>query len=805
MASVLHDSILERLVQHPLDETAADHLLAAVTENESDPRPSVAEDREAHAYLKSVTVSGFRGIGPTARIDLKPGPGLTVVCGRNGSGKSSFAEALEVLISGEVRRLKNRTEVWRTGWRSLHAQSPTEVSAELVIEGLKGASTFTGRWAPNAKLEDCEVRVKIPGEPDSNKQRFGWSRALELYRPFLSHAELEVILDKPSELHDQLNSVLGLEELTEVSARLATARKAQDTIADVAKNLLGRLRVDLQQSADPRATQVLTQLDTKKPDLQALETVAAGTGGPPAGEMAVLDQLRRITIPAAAAVKDLQTRLLDTAQRLERVGSSAAGRASSSAELLEMAVEHFETHGPGDCPVCGQRGALTGQWAEEVRDQIRHFRADAAEMDQAQTAARSALTQTAQLVTAAPNVLDRADETGIDTSAARSAWASWAAVTLDNPLPSGLRAVAEHLSTTFGPLQEAAQTVAATAENEYQRRQDVWSPLAVRIGEWCAAERAADKAREAAKQIRKAEVWLKEANHDLRNQRLQPYVESASHIWAQLRQESNVELMKISLEGSATRRAVEFDVTVDGKSATGLGVMSQGEVNALALSVFLPRATAEDSPFRFVVIDDPVQAMDPSKVDGLARVLAEVAEHRQVIVLTHDDRLPAAVRRLNLGGRIIQVSRKTESVIEIKSAGDPSGQLLAEAGSLAREEQLPPEAAARVVPGLCRSAIESACYEIVRARRLARGDSHDSVEAAIAAPTTLMMRLALTMFDDSSKGGEVYAWLNKNVGTWAPNTIKALNSGSHGTLDGSPSEMVGAARTVVERLREKLR
>ena len=33
---------------------------------------------------------GLAGVGPETTLDLPPGPGLTVVAGRNGTGKSSF-------------------------------------------------------------------------------------------------------------------------------------------------------------------------------------------------------------------------------------------------------------------------------------------------------------------------------------------------------------------------------------------------------------------------------------------------------------------------------------------------------------------------------------------------------------------------------------------------------------------------------------------------------------------------------------------------------------------------------------------
>jgi hypothetical protein len=297
LSKVLHEAILERLgtVQH--DEGAIDHLLAAVAGERIE-----EQDEEGGApsssYLKSISVTGFRGIGPTARIDFKPGPGLTVVCGRNGSGKSSFAEGLEVLVTGEVRRLKGRTGVWRLGWRSLHSALGPAVSAEIVIEGIKGTVTLTGTWDGEAKLEDCKVKAKLPGEPDTDRGRLRWGQALELYRPFLSHSELEMILDRPSELHDQLNAVLGLEELNEIAARLGATRKAQQVIADAPKQLLDHLSAELRECPDARAKGVADRLSSRTLDIEAVEALATGGGVPAAGELAILDNLRRLAVPA---------------------------------------------------------------------------------------------------------------------------------------------------------------------------------------------------------------------------------------------------------------------------------------------------------------------------------------------------------------------------------------------------------------------------------------------------------------------------------------------------------------------------
>ena len=203
-------------------------------------------------------------------------------------------------------------------------------------------------------------------------------------------------------------------------------------------------------------------------------------------------------------------------------------------------------------------------------------------------------------------------------------------------------------------------------------------------------------------------------------------------IWDQLRLQSNVSLEDVHLGGSGKARKVELNVTVDGQEGAALGVMSQGELHSLALSLFIPRATLPESPFRFVVIDDPVQSMDPARVDGLARVLQAASKDRQVVVFTHDDRLPEAVRRLDIDATVIEVTRREGSLVDTRRSKDPVSRYLDDAFALAKTDDLPPDIARRVIPGLCREALEAACMETVRRRRIGRGEPHADVEDLLA-------------------------------------------------------------------------
>jgi hypothetical protein len=121
------------------------------------PTPSIA-------FLRAVTVEGFRGIGQKATLDLTPGPGLTLVVGRNGSGKSSFAEGLELLLTGDTYRWKQRTKVWREGWRNLH-HPKAALAADFALEGERGACTVACEWKEDAELDGPDRWAQVKGKP----------------------------------------------------------------------------------------------------------------------------------------------------------------------------------------------------------------------------------------------------------------------------------------------------------------------------------------------------------------------------------------------------------------------------------------------------------------------------------------------------------------------------------------------------------------------------------------------------------------------------------------------------------------
>ena len=729
-------------------------------------------------FLGSIAVEGFRGIGPGQLLELRPGPGLTLVVGRNGSGKSSFAEALEVVLTGDSMRWRDRAAVWREGWRNLH-QPAASLAATLLVEGEPGPCVVSRRWEPQAPFEAADVLVQRDGRPVAGVETLGWADALRTHRPFLSYNELGSLLDEgPSRLYDALSSILGLEDLVEAQGALQEARRSREKVVKEATEARDRLLERLEGVEDDRARRVAQVIQGKAWDLEAVEAALAGAGSG-ATAAAAADVLRGIAAlepPDPAAVAGVVAEMRAAARAVESARRTTAARSRDAAALLDLALAYHAAHGDGDCPVCGRKRALDRAWSDRQRTAAGGLREAAREADAVHERAEAARRRWEDLATLRLDALRRAGEVGLDLSGLVEALGVW----VQAGSMSDLGALADHLEAASGPLRDAVVRLRDAARAELGRKEDAWRPAAVDVAGWLAGAREAARGAVDVKRLKPAEAWLKKAAAGIRDDRFAPIADKAAAIWEHLRQQSHVELGRIQLTGDGTRRRVVLDVTVDGVEGAALGVMSQGELHSLALSLFVPRATLPESPFRFIVIDDPVQSMDPARVDGLARVLESASADRQLVVFTHDDRLPEAVRRLDVAADIVEVTRRDGSVVELRRALDPVGRYLEDALAVAGTAELPSSAAGRVVPGLCRLALEAACMEVVRRRRLGRGERHADVEGALAEAGPLARLVALALFDDAARDRDALERVEREAGAPLAEALRRCGEGTSG-------------------------
>ena len=816
MNSELRQIVSARLLAEDLlDKTVGDAVLAAcegkdgleryLSDGEvSSAAISASGPRTAEAYLASLTVEGFRGIGPSQVLKLNPGPGLTLVVGRNGSGKSSFAEALEVLFTGDSKRWADRSKVWKDGWRNLHHQHPVSISAEMLLAGT-GPAEVTAIWEEDAGLEGASTAMQPKGKRKTSLSELGWTQALLWFRPFLSYNELGSMLDEgPSKLYDALSLMLGLDDLVQAQSALADARKnRQKEFKDAEfqrKELVENLRALLAEAEDERAAASLKALTSSDWGLEVVEALLSGAAvGSDESALAALQQGAALQVPAQEDVRARVQELRAADDALKKFAGTDAERARALARLLESALVFHEGHAGADCPICGTADVLDSEWTTATKKEVAELRACATELDQAHRrfeAARTAVTEFMQL--SRERLMTQLATLAVDgVEVARKAWTAWN----DGARIADANELAAHADKHQAGLVKAVKQLAENCSRELQRRQDRWKPVAGQLAGWLPSARKALDGASVLPIVKDAEDWLKRAGADIRNERFAPIADRATAVWQLLRQNSNVELGQVQLTGTGPARRVSLDVTVDGVAGAALGVMSQGELHSLALSLFLPRATLTESPFRFVVIDDPVQSMDPARVDGLARVLEDVARTRQVIVFTHDDRLSEAVRRLRISATQLGVTRRLESVVEVRTLLDPVKGNVEDALALVQTAELPRDVMQRVVPGFCRAALEAAFMELFRRRRLGAGEAHEEVERQLTAAGTLTTLAALALFDDREKGGDVMRRLNQ-FGSWAGDTFVQSNKGAHGAGADDLRELVRNTESLCERIRE---
>lgn len=792
------DEEVEELVANLVDAACeGDDAIASVLRGEArEAKPPADRAGEAPgAFIEEIQVTGFRGVGQRVKLNLHPGPGLTIVFGRNGSGKSSFSEGLETLLTGSCSRfIGRRSKLWEKGWRNLHAMDRARIDAKLTIEGQQPLHLVRS-WRKGADLHESQLDARFEDKTETSLEELGFKEALAEFRPFLSHPELGALVEEPSKAHDLLNQVLSLDEVVSAVARLTKQKKELATT----KRNLNKERKELKSAAeqlgdDDRAKTCAKLLAKREPDLPKLESVVLGTDDNSAeSRLKTLVRVTKMQLPAAEVLEETKGGLTDAIAAYQEASSTAAESHASLIKVLEAAKVHLEKH-PETCPVCERpmdeaRISNVDERLVSAKEASTRFRDAKNNLSKARKAVQALFDAIPEKQLKLARELELIDDPEGLFAAAKEA-------------VEGDAALLTKVDATFAAVRPIVETAITRAKGEAEKIESVFRPFATKVAAYLERANAFAPRAEHLKPLESAEKWLEGRRQAMRDARFDPIVDRAKEIWSKLSAQSFVSLDDIALAGKKTQRRVEFTAHVDDNEAEALSVMSQGELNALALSIFIPRMCHASSPFRFLVIDDPVQAMDPHKVDGLARVLDDVAKSRQVIVLTHDGRLVESVRRLQIQATVHQVTRRPGSVVDVRVTRETIDQLIEDAWQvLSSAEELGAGVCGRVIPTFCRSAIDAACEEAVRRRRLERGDPHDKIEKALGKARTTNAKAALALFDETKRAGDVVKEVEAQLNKDAADAYKTIRESAHGSYDGDLRKLIEETKRLAKFFR----
>jgi chromosome segregation protein len=370
-------------------------------------------------FFEWIEIEGFRGFAKPQRLDLDAS--VVILAGPNGTGKTSFFDAIQWLLIGTLERL----EPWRVRRNAEHvvnqyraaAGEPATVTASLRVDHRSVELRRTGRY-DSSQLEWRDENAVLY-EADAERALAAALTPLgrmSLQRSLLSSGLLQqdvirdVLEDKPAERYDQLAAILGLNAISGFPAaakkradRLAAdGERARKAVADLeataraARERISSLRERVAQARDAAAVRaelaerierqaeilrVRGELPLSSRDAQELRMVAGRAADTLEMLVAEADPaLEALTAEPSLTPEELDALRQAAEEAVRRAGEARLAHTEAerlyeeerqlSSRLSRLAAEAMPLLGP-ECPVCGQ--AID---AEHVRAHLEQLMAE---------------------------------------------------------------------------------------------------------------------------------------------------------------------------------------------------------------------------------------------------------------------------------------------------------------------------------------------------------------------------------------------------------------------------------------------
>lgn len=660
------------------------------------------------ALFRTVEIEDFRGFRRSQWFEIDAS--AVIVVGPNGTGKTSFFDALQWLLLGAVPRLEahanRRSEDYVVNRWSESGMAT--VGAELRIDG---QSVYVRRrgTAERSHLElhnqdgiaRDEAAVRRLASMLLTREGISLQEAMKTSGLLEQDILRTVIEDEPRKRYVHLTQLLGLEALP---AYEKAARSRAEALAKEAKE--GRVELDrveaelrdasaelerttehvegapgIQQmhkdlaaalASDAVALNIVGGFPLDGADLSRLGTTARRMRERAEG---LLVDARRLTEDVVGQGESLAAQLQLTTESAERLSNELKGAQAAlvaakarlqeaervSAQLADLAARALPLLDQR-CPVCRQPID-----SEHVRQ---HLRSVLAQEDQALQTLRAnvedATTQQDALEQEWRRVVQQRDDL-LEESAQverrnqeRRDWVAACAALADGigslrPVDaqnvrdgnaSALEAVRRAAVEVERATREAAAALAVPElGGRLEHHRERVEQLTAEVTDLREAVSVANRRAEEERALARATT---EAVTNVTKRRFEMLVPLVTEIYSRL--DPHPAFTRLDYDLSVYySRSVAYPVVIDEEldvRADPLLVFSSSQANVAALTFFLAMNwTAGSHALPFLLLDDPLQAMDDINALGFADLCRHIRAARQLVVSTHDKRLGGLLER----------------------------------------------------------------------------------------------------------------------------------------------------------------
>ena len=587
--------------------------------------------------IKSMQLSWFRGAADP--VSLEPDCKSMVVYGANGSGKSSFVDAVEYVLSdGRIEHLAHEYSGRHQEKAVTNTHKPQGKKTELMIRF----------------RDDSELRTEITQDGSSTTSGAGEGvmRGWDYRRTVLRQDEVAAfIYDTKGHKYSVLLPLLGLHELEVAAENLRQLTKAveqQSKLTETKATLKvveGKRKAAFDQDSD---NQILTKIQ----DLHAHYCADKATTTDAVSRCKELTTAldTRIAessadLPRYVALRDVAE--LDLERQVDAVRSASLELLDTVEPLISEKLEVLQSTGvfvnrlgsetEVECPACGQRIPVDRFQAHVAAERDR-----LGAMLEVYEKRKAAVVSLRDTVTSLRSTLAKADVTSWRREMATGPLADNVAY-LDGINTDALVVSCGEgdLAAFEGKLLPLINVAASASKNAPpDARQLVTDKQVIEAGSAVmeAAEqlRAVERADALVSFITALEQGIRQEIR-LRSQVVIDEISAAIQaMWVILHPGEAIEDVRLYLP-DASDKAIDIALTFYGVDQESPRLtLSEGYRNSLGLCIFLAMANRDADKDRPLFLDDVVVSLDRNHRGMIVELLEKEFGGRQVVILTHD-------------------------------------------------------------------------------------------------------------------------------------------------------------------------